>query len=166
MLDRLAARHASSRPQVLLLLGRFLQAFTQLAGSLRTCLTVRRETEPTTGSYTSFSSLEALLTEASCGMFSLWSSHLLAEMEQQLVNIGQQLVNSGQQRDLLAFFPAWDKISVQVPVYCLLHTVTFSYFNYRSLHSYLCYFSFTTVLPVSRSTYLDTFCGLLRIFRA
>jgi hypothetical protein len=106
MMKKLAAHHdIHSPPEVLLLLARFLQAFPQLCGSLRTCLSLKRESDKSSVAY-SFSRLESEFASSSCRMLNLWTDRLLAEMDRQLT--------AGSQQDLLAFFPAWDKISVQV----------------------------------------------------
>jgi hypothetical protein len=124
-----AGRHGgtttAARPGELLLMARFLQAFPQLCGSVRTCLSgtaahaqsnsaANAQCQPPNAA---FSRLEALFLEASCRMFNLWIGLLLAELERQLgassSSSNSDSNNSGSM-DLLGFFPAWDKISVQV----------------------------------------------------
>jgi hypothetical protein len=111
LLERLSAQHDDdkSRPEVLLLLARFLQAFPQLCGNVHTCLMASAHAATAT-------SLETLFLDSSCRMFSRWSAQLLLSLDRQLGNSGGQFGSSrGQQQlDLLGFFPAWDRISVQV----------------------------------------------------
>jgi hypothetical protein len=128
-----ADRHCgttSARPGELLLIARFLQAFPQLCGSVRTCLSGAAAHAHSTSAANAqcqpaaaFSRLETLFLEASCRMFNLWIGLLLAELERQLgasisksssSNSNNSNSNSSSSMDLLGFFPAWDKISVQV----------------------------------------------------
>jgi hypothetical protein len=121
--DRHGGTTTAARPSELLLMARFLQAFPQLCASVRTCLSgtsahaqsnsaANAQCQPAAA----FSRLEALLLEASCRMFNLWIGLLLAELERQLgaSSKSDSSNSSSSNMDLLGFFPAWDKISVQV----------------------------------------------------
>jgi hypothetical protein len=129
-----ADRHGgttAARPGELLLMARFLQAFPQLCGSVRTCLSGTAAHAQSTSAANAqqcqpaaaFSRLEALFLEASCRMFNLWIGLLLAELERQLGasssssksdSSSSSRSSNSSNMDLLGFFPAWDKISVQV----------------------------------------------------
>jgi hypothetical protein len=124
----------AARPGELLLMARFLQAFPQLCGSVRTCLSATAAHAQSNSAANAqcqpaaaFSRLEALFLEASCRMFNLWIGLLLAELERQLGSSSSSnssssssscsnnsSSSSSSSMDLLGFFPAWDKISVQV----------------------------------------------------
>jgi hypothetical protein len=135
--DLYGATTTAARPGELLLMARFLQAFPQLCGSVRTCLSANTvahaqsasaATAQCQPSAAAFSRLEALFLEASCRMFNLWIGLLLAELERQLgassssSKSDSSNSSSSSNMDLLGFFPAWDKISVQVgmppPIFC------------------------------------------------
>jgi hypothetical protein len=122
----------AARPCELLLMARFLQAFPQLCGSVRTCLSgtaahaqsnsaANAQCQPAAA----FSRLEALFLDASCRMFNLWIGLLLAELERQLGASSSSNSNNSSSVDLLGFFPAWDKISVQVGMHHAPFSSTF-----------------------------------------
>jgi hypothetical protein len=147
MADRYGGTTAA-RPGELLLMARFLQAFPQLCASVRTCLsgTAAHAHSPSAANAqcqpaAAFSHLEALFLEASCRMFNLWIGLLLAELERQLgasSNSNSSSSNNSSNMDLLGFFPAWDKISVQVG----MHPAHFSGVHRMLLNSSLCLISF------------------------
>ncbi len=153
MADRYGGTTAA-RPGELLLMARFLQAFPQLCASVRTCLSgtaahaqsssaANAQCQPAAA----FSRLEALFLEASCRMFNLWIGLLLAELERQLgasISSSSDSKNSSNSSnmDLLGFFPAWDKISVQVGMPPRSFFFHFPAVSLMLLNSSLCFISF------------------------
>jgi hypothetical protein len=157
--DRHGGTTTATRPGELLLMARFLQAFPQLCASVRTCLSgtaahaqsnsaANAQCQPAAA----YSRLEALFLEASCRMFNLWIGLLLAELERQLgasssnskSDINSSNSSSSSSVDLLGFFPAWDKISVQVSMPPPPRSIFFHFpaVNRMLLNSFLCFISF------------------------
>jgi hypothetical protein len=171
-----ADRHGgttAARPCELLLMARFLQAFPQLCGSVRTCLSATTAAHAQSNSAANaqqcqpaaaFSRLEALFLAASCRMFNLWIGLLLAELERQLgarISSSSNSSSSSSSMDLLGFFPAWDKISVQVGMSPRSFFFHFPAVNLMLTNSSHCFISFLSSLYVPEVLFLCFFKGIV-----